>query len=74
MAVGKFTGVAGVAFVVAVAVGVLATVMITVTATPGFGVGVVVVKVLADDVVGLGVTAVSQLVSKTRVKNNPATR
>ena len=58
----------------ATGVGVLVTVMITVTATPGFGVGVLVAKVLADDVVGLGATAVSQLANKTRVKNNPVTR
>lgn len=64
------------AVLLAIGVGVLVlvTVMITVTASPGFGIAVLVAKVLADDVVGTAVTAVSQLISKTRVKNNPAIR
>ena len=65
-------GIAGIAVLSAVGVGELVTVMITVTATPDLAVGVAVAKVLADDVVGTVVTAVSQLISKTRVKNNPA--
>ena len=71
---GSGLGVAGIAVLPAVGVGELVTVMITVTATPDLAVGAAVAKVLADDVVGMAGTAVSQPISKTRVKNNPATR
>ncbi len=74
VAVGSGMGVVGIAVLSAVGVGELVTVMITVTATPDLAAGVAVAKVLADDVVGTVGTAVSQLISKTRVKNNPAIR
>ena len=71
---GKFAGMAGVAVVAAIAVGILVTVITTVMATPVFGVAVLVESALTAGAVGLGATAVSQLVNKTRVKNNPAMR
>lgn len=74
VAVGKFAGMAGVAVVAAIAVGVLVTVITTVMATPVFGVAVLVESALTAGAIGLGATAVSQLVNKTRQKNNPAMR
>ena len=74
VAVGKFAGTAGVVALVVAAVGALVTVITTVIAMPDFGVAVLVERALTAGVVGLGATAVSQLVNKTRQKNNPAMR
>lgn len=69
VAVGKG---AGVFVLIAGPVGVLVTVMTTVIATTGFAVAVLVGGVFTVGVLRVGVTAVSQLVNKMRLKNKPS--